>query len=268
MPPAPVASPFCFPEEARNCGSRGPVRVRSLAGFAAALWFVRPQANGFTGRGRNRPFAALSPCPPHGSQRAALPHCGSHGSKDGAFRKLTDPLQGEISSSLLHRAVAPYEITGRTCVSAWKHLRMSHARAVLGLPTKEQERILGTADDEAWTVEQIEQEVATTRKDVATRAQRCRRPLAALQKAMREDHTTCPGWWDISSVAEDALEKITVAGGGDGRTCAESRSTGSDPDAATQLDPDGVTSKEPEATPQWFHAKSRAVVQTPTRDGP
>lgn len=54
---------------------------------------------------------------------------------------------------------------------------MSHVRAVLGLPVKEQGRILKAAEDEVWTVEQMEREVATSRKELKTGARRGRPPL-------------------------------------------------------------------------------------------
>ena len=108
----------------------------------------------------------------------------SHGSKDVSFRKLTELLQDDLSASVLYRSVAIYELADRMGVSTWKHLGVSHVRAVLGLPIKEQERILETAEEEAWTVERIEQEVASSRKELETGVRRGRRPLPAFVKSI------------------------------------------------------------------------------------
>ena len=66
----------------------------------------------------------------------------------------------------------------------WKHLGVSHVRAVLGLPIKEQERFLETAEEGAWTVGRIEQEVASSRKELETGVRRGRRPLPAFVKSI------------------------------------------------------------------------------------
>ena len=128
----------------------------------------------------------------------------SHGSKDVSFRKLTELLQDDLSASVLYRSVAIYELADRMGVSTWKHLGVSHVRAVLGLPIKEQERILETAEEEAWTVERIEQEVASSRKELETGVRRGRRPLPAFVKSIHScgaslKRTGCWGTWTRSA---------------------------------------------------------------------
>jgi len=108
----------------------------------------------------------------------------SHGSKDVSFRKLTVLLQEDLSVSVLYRSVAIYELADRMGVSTWKHLGVSHVRAVLGLPMKEQERILSAAEEKAWTVDRIEQEVAKSRKELETGAKRGRPALPAFVKSI------------------------------------------------------------------------------------
>ena len=86
--------------------------------------------------------------------------------------------------SVLYRSVALYELADRPGVSTWKHLGVSHVRAVLGLPTKEQERILSAAEEKAWTVDRIGQEVPKSRKELETGAKRGRPDLPAFVKSI------------------------------------------------------------------------------------
>lgn len=106
--------------------------------------------------------------------------------KDASLRKLASRAEsGELhmSASGLYRAIAIYELTSRLGVSTWKHLGVSHLRAVLGLPPAQQQKLLGTAEDEAWTVEEIERAAKKAHKK-AGGEKRGRKPLPAFVKGI------------------------------------------------------------------------------------
>lgn len=109
----------------------------------------------------------------------------SHGEKDASFRKLAaraEDGQLQMSAASLYRCVALVELEARLGVSAWKHLGLAHVRAVFGLPESDQARLLRRADDEGWTVDQIERRAAAVRKRLHRRGGRA--PLPAFVKGI------------------------------------------------------------------------------------
>ncbi|MCB9609821.1 MAG: hypothetical protein H6716_24735 [Polyangiaceae bacterium] len=80
----------------------------------------------------------------------------SRGVKDASFSKLAERKDLGMSRSTLHRAVCAYELSTRIGVSLRKHLSLTHLRAVFGLPHEDQERLLTQADEQGWTVAQLE----------------------------------------------------------------------------------------------------------------
>jgi hypothetical protein len=83
--------------------------------------------------------------------------------KDVFFRKLSAHPDLPMSASALFRSVCIYELCERLGVRSWKHLSTSHIRLVLPLPATEQERVLRLAEDNAWSVRRLDEEVAGMR---------------------------------------------------------------------------------------------------------
>lgn len=90
------------------------------------------------------------------------------GQKDSSFRKLADLEKAgtlKVSASAIYRCVALVELEKRIGVSTWEHLTVSHVRAVFGLPENDQRDLLAKAEQESWTVTEMEKAVAKTRED-------------------------------------------------------------------------------------------------------
>lgn len=104
----------------------------------------------------------------------------ARGAKDSSFRKLADREDLGLSRSTLQRSVAIYEMCDRLGVSTWRHLGVSHLRAVLGLPDEHQRRLLTNAEKKEWTVEKTLKEAARYRKSDG----RGRKPLPSFVKAI------------------------------------------------------------------------------------
>ncbi len=90
----------------------------------------------------------------------------SHGPKESSFRKLAGHSDLQISAPVLSRSVAIYDMCQRlgVGVSSWKHLRVSHLRAAIGLPENEQRRLLKMAEDRGWTAEKLEEHCGKARQ--------------------------------------------------------------------------------------------------------
>lgn len=114
----------------------------------------------------------------------------SHGEKDASFRKLSmrcRDVEGgdgklQMSASSLYRSVAIFALCQQLGVSGWKHLGVSHLRAVLGLPLDRQRKLLNTAEARAMTAEELEKKVAKLRKTDG--AKRGRPALPAFVKSI------------------------------------------------------------------------------------
>ncbi len=151
----------------------------------------------------------------YGGDRAAW---RARGPKDRSFRKLARRLDAAevpgLSAAVLHRAVAIWDLEERIGVMDRPHLTASHARAVIGLPEGEQERLLKASEERVWTVQRLEREVVTVRRQSA--GNRGRPPLPAFVKSahklerMLADETDSFG--DLDQVDElDEEETVRVA---------------------------------------------------------
>jgi len=107
-----------------------------------------------------------------------------HAGKEASFRKLAARAGRDLhmTATTLYRAVALYELTQRLGVSTWKHLSVSHLRAVLGLPEDEQRQLLATADLSCWTTARLEAEARQLR--CARLGKRGRLPLPGFMKTI------------------------------------------------------------------------------------
>jgi hypothetical protein len=108
--------------------------------------------------------------------------------RDASFGRLAERLAGQVSAPVLYRCMAVYELAKRlgAGVSTWRNLGVSHVRAVLGLPQDEQERILAAAEQEAWTVDRIEEEAAGVRARLDNGVRRGRPPLPQCVKSIHQ----------------------------------------------------------------------------------
>lgn len=83
------------------------------------------------------------------------------GRKSSSLRALTRHPNLCISPATLYRSLALYELSVRVRpVSSWKHLGMSHLRAVLSAPAPVQGHLLERAEEEGWSVARVEREVS------------------------------------------------------------------------------------------------------------
>lgn len=114
----------------------------------------------------------------------------SHGAKETSFRRLArhcKDVEGgdgrlQMSAASLYRSVAITVMVQQLGVSSWKHLGVSHLRAVLGLPLETQRKLLAAAEGKAMTAEELERRVARQRKTEGGR--RGRRALPAFVKSI------------------------------------------------------------------------------------
>lgn len=83
------------------------------------------------------------------------------GRKSNSLRVLARHPTLCISPATLYRSLALYELSTRLRPGhSWKHLGMSHLRAVLSAPESAQEWLLDRAEEEGWSVARVEQAVA------------------------------------------------------------------------------------------------------------
>ncbi len=99
------------------------------------------------------------------------------GRKEASFRRLARHPDLPMSAGTLYRTVAIYELCQRAGVSEWKHLTVSHLRAVLSVPHPEQLGYLKLAEAEKWTTIRLETELSHARIGAAHSRGRPRRPL-------------------------------------------------------------------------------------------
>lgn len=99
------------------------------------------------------------------------------GRKSNSLRALAKHPALCISPATLYRSLALYELSARLRpIHSWKHLGMSHLRAVLSAPPAAQEWLLHRAEQEAWSVARIEQAVSEVSGQRQPRGGRPRSP--------------------------------------------------------------------------------------------
>jgi hypothetical protein len=87
------------------------------------------------------------------------------GAKAHSLRTLARRTELTVSSSVLYRSVALYELERNLGgLERWSGLGISHLRLVLGLPVSEQRRLLDAASTGAWTVAELEREATAVRR--------------------------------------------------------------------------------------------------------
>jgi hypothetical protein len=108
----------------------------------------------------------------------------SRGPKVASFRRLTEHPHLPFSAGTLYRCVAIYELCDRlNAVKRWECLSVSHLRLVLSLDHKDQERMLGAANDRRWTVNDLRLAMRENRPNRVARGGR--RPQPPVTKALR-----------------------------------------------------------------------------------
>lgn len=81
------------------------------------------------------------------------------GAKDASLRKLAEHPALDRSRSWLHQSIGIYALVERRGgVHTCGHLGSSHVRAVLALPHKDQDKLLEKAQEQGWTVKELEAE--------------------------------------------------------------------------------------------------------------
>lgn len=136
------------------------------------------------------------------------------GAKSVSFRRLSEREDLPFSPSLLYRCVAIFELCARLdAVSRWKHLNATHFRAVLGLPQEAQVRLLSQANQEHWTVAQLEVTAANVRKRESQRVGRRSAPrlvksVGALARCLDANSETFHDLSDIALLQSDQIESI------------------------------------------------------------
>jgi hypothetical protein len=88
-----------------------------------------------------------------------------NGPKHVSFGKLALHPELPMSKASLWRAVAIYELSLRVPqLKSGRHIGVSHVRTVLGLPSRDQERLLGRAERQRWRVAELQAHAASSRK--------------------------------------------------------------------------------------------------------
>lgn len=107
----------------------------------------------------------------------------SRGPKLNSFRRLAQHPKLPMSPAALYRCVAVFELCDRlNAPSRWRRLGASHLRAVIGLDSESQERLLSTANREQWTVQTLRNRAVRCRAGDASRGGR--KPQSALVKSL------------------------------------------------------------------------------------
>jgi hypothetical protein len=103
------------------------------------------------------------------------------GPKTVSFRQLAEHPGLPMSPGALYRCVAIFELCDRLgAPSRWRNLGASHFRVVLGLDAQTQERLLGMANSERWSVRALQAEV--TKRKPARHNRGGRRPQSPVTK--------------------------------------------------------------------------------------
>lgn len=147
----------------------------------------------------------------------------SHDAKETSFRTLAkyckDVEGGDgrllLSAASRYRSVAIYVMCQQLGVSDWKHLGVTHLRAVLGLSLEQQRQLLTAAEDKAMSAEELERQVAALRKTDGARRGRPAQPafvksISALGRLIKQAEAL---WKTVTGVKLkcEELQKALVA---------------------------------------------------------
>ncbi|MBK7581121.1 MAG: hypothetical protein IPI67_13015 [Myxococcales bacterium] len=134
-----------------------------------------------------------------------------NGPKEASFRRLALHPELPMSAASLWRAVAIFELSTRVpLLTQSKHLGVTHVHAVLGLPGREQEQLLGTAERERWTPAALRARAAGRRGGHGGRRPKLE-ILRALDGLRRLAAVPLETFGDRAAVATLSAEDIEVA---------------------------------------------------------
>lgn len=134
-----------------------------------------------------------------------------NGPKEASFRRLALHPELPMSATSLWRAVAIFELSTRVpLVTQSKHLGVTHVHAVLGLPGREQEQLLGTAERERWTPAALRAQAAARRGGHGGRRPKLE-ILRVLDGLRRLATVPLETFGDRAAVARLSAEDIEVA---------------------------------------------------------
>jgi hypothetical protein len=109
----------------------------------------------------------------------------TRGRKCTSLRALARRPDLTMSATALYRCIAIYELVRRSGgIQAFSRLRVSHYRAVLGLPSDKQIEYLQIANDEAWTATELDERTRRARPVVPLR-RGGRRRMNSIHRAVR-----------------------------------------------------------------------------------
>lgn len=107
------------------------------------------------------------------------------GPKLHSFRRLAEHPKLLIGPGALYRCVAVFELCDRLrAPSRWRRLGASHLRAVVGVPEDKQERLLTLANDQHWSVQQLEAKAQELKKSRSKGGRRLQSPLKKILRAL------------------------------------------------------------------------------------
>ncbi|MBK7578660.1 MAG: hypothetical protein IPI67_00505 [Myxococcales bacterium] len=133
-----------------------------------------------------------------------------NGPKEVSFTQLADRSDLGISRANLWRAVGIYELSLRhPQLRESKHLGVTHVRAVLGLPARDQDRLLARAERERLGAAAIETAAACARKGHGGRPRKLE-VVRALDALYRVTKMPVDAFSDQRAVKKIAAEEIDV----------------------------------------------------------
>jgi hypothetical protein len=129
------------------------------------------------------------------------------GPKLNSFRRLAAHPDLALSAGALYRCVAIFEMCDRLrAASRWRRLGASHLRAVIGIPSEQQEALLNKANDERWTVQILQVKAQTLR---SRRDRGGRKAQSLLEKQLRTLDRCLVGWGKaIDSVGQQEVDQL------------------------------------------------------------
>jgi hypothetical protein len=104
------------------------------------------------------------------------------GERDVSFRQLAARAHVDLrmSATSLYRSLALYELCSRLSTELWRDFGAAHLRAVLGIPEKDQIKLLSVAKVENLSARELDERAAALRGRVQSRRQVKDLPVAKL----------------------------------------------------------------------------------------
>jgi hypothetical protein len=110
-----------------------------------------------------------------------------------------------MSAAALYRCTAIYEVSLRLGVQSWKHVSTSHIRLVLPLAPALQAELLQAAEEHAWPVRHLREEIETLHVAGGRASAPRFRSRSRLRSALRSLHGRL-----------DDVRRLLLVSGGDG----------------------------------------------------